>query len=64
VCFTQDDYDSAGKARTLGLVSTIAFGAGLIGTGLAVYDLTRKPPVRAGATVGPRSATLSVIADF
>jgi hypothetical protein len=64
VCASQDDYDAAGRARTLGLVSTLAFGAGLIATGVGVWDLTRKPQVRAGAVVGPRSATLSVMADF
>jgi hypothetical protein len=64
VCDSRDSYDAAGRARGLALVSTIAFGAGVIATGLGIYDLTRKGPVRAAASVGPRSASLTLLTVF
>ncbi len=53
VCTAQDGVDAAGRARTLGLVSTLGFGAGVLGAlGGTYLWLKASPTVMMGPTVG------------
>ena len=53
VCTSQEGVDAAGRARTLGLVSTIGLGVGVVGVAAGTYLwIKASPTVMVGPTVG------------
>jgi hypothetical protein len=49
--------DAASSSRTLGTISTIGFGVGLVGVGVGVYGLLAKRPVATTAQLGGATVT-------
>jgi hypothetical protein len=58
VCPSQADVDTAERAKTMSVVSTVGFGVGLAATAFGVYLLVKAGPVTATPTVGNGSSGL------